>query len=69
MYMGVEPACQLHALMECLPTEARESFSPKLEAGIDELDVWPFAEGVVNYSFVFVDGDRAGGIDDDAASR
>jgi hypothetical protein len=48
---------ELHLTAKVLAAEARKALATELEAGLDELDVWPLAEGVVDDSLVLVDGD------------
>jgi len=64
MHMGVKPPRQAYARAEHLAAIPSEAFFSKLQPRVDEFDVGPFTESVVNDGFVLVDGDGAGGIDE-----
>lgn len=60
---------ELHLASKVLAPERGESFSTKLESSLDELDVGPLSEGVVNDSLVLVNRDGAGRVDEVTSRR
>lgn len=66
MHMREEAPRQLQARVERAPAEAREALTPKGKSGGEQAHMRALAQGIVDDSFVLVDGDGAGGVDDDA---
>lgn len=55
---------QLHLGSKVLASEAAEALSAELQTGLDELDVWSLAKGVIDDGLILVDGDGARRVDD-----
>jgi len=64
MHMRVKSPRQTHARAEHLAAIPSEALFSKLQPRVDEFDVGPFTESVVNDGFVLVDGDGAGRVDE-----
>lgn len=63
------PPSELHLAAKVLAAEASKALATELEASLDELDIGPLAEGVINDGLVLVDRDGAGRVDEVAARR
>lgn len=65
--VGVVAAGEAHAGVEGLAAEAGEAFLPEGEVGLDELDVGPALEGVLDDGLILLDCDGTGRVHDVAA--
>lgn len=66
--MRIKPTSQAHGPIKLLAHVAGEAFLAEHEPRVNKLDIGPLGQGVLDDRLVLVDRDRAGRVDDEAAS-
>lgn len=64
MHMGIKPPRQAHFRVEFLPAVAGVPRFSELQSSINKLDVGTLAQCVVDNSFVFINCDRTGRVNE-----